>query len=248
MCTAATMSPIDPTTANAFNPTEQKSPIPISVEDVTAYLDLAKGEKGNKGGFGLDSDEQIMEVFKALTDKVHPLALGNVKRVHSQIRAIARKLLELHISGKESKQRIERVVSQLTEELFSHSHLINRSEGLEIFGEDVITVPSEQEEEAIWELYEHYDDLFELKSTFNLKDWLGNEEEKQLETVGAVIETAGMSHVFGAVSNVRKISQIPQGAQIQVPPGQRIPLIPGLPTRVNIEPMSQGWYSNKKGV
>jgi len=45
------LSPIDPSTANVFNPQDPKNPqnrIPISVEDVMAYFDLAKNKFGIK--------------------------------------------------------------------------------------------------------------------------------------------------------------------------------------------------------
>ena len=45
------LSPIDPSTANAFNPQDPQNPqnkIPISVEDVMAYFDLAKNKFGIK--------------------------------------------------------------------------------------------------------------------------------------------------------------------------------------------------------
>ena len=249
---AAQLSPIDPTTANAFNPREKDNkPMPISVEDVTSYLDLARGdEKGGetRGGAGLKSDEHILEVFKGLIGQVHPLALGNVKRVYSQIRVIARKLLELHLSGEDSEERIGRVVSTLTEELFSHTHLICRAEAVDILGEDVVVLPSPEEEAAMWELYEQYAEFFELKHTFNLKDWLGQDQEKELEAVGGAIESEEMSHLFKAMSKIRQLPELPQGMQMQIAPGQRVPLVPGLPTRVAIEPIREGWYTNEEGV
>ena len=45
------LSPIDPSTANVFNPPDPTNPqgrIPISVEDVIAYFDLAKNKFGIK--------------------------------------------------------------------------------------------------------------------------------------------------------------------------------------------------------
>src|SRR3989344_4243354 len=43
------LSPIDPSTANVFNPTDPANPqnkVPISVEDVMAYFELAKNKFG----------------------------------------------------------------------------------------------------------------------------------------------------------------------------------------------------------
>jgi len=247
MTKAATLSPIDPTTVNAFNPVFEKARLPISVEDVTAYLDLARETEEEGGGFGLTSDDHRLEVFKELSQKVHPLALGNVKRVHSQIRSIARRLLNLHVKDDDKKDEyIKRVVTVLTEELFSHSHQIDRSEMIEILGEEIVKVPSAEEETAIWDLYKHYETMFKLRSTFNIKEWLGTQTEKELSVAGAIIETQDMSHTFRGVSTIRRITDIPPGVQMQLPPGQSMPLIPGLPTRINVEPISQGWYPSKK--
>jgi len=44
------ISPIDPSTANVFNPQDPNNPqnrIPISVEDVMAFFDLAKNKIWN---------------------------------------------------------------------------------------------------------------------------------------------------------------------------------------------------------
>lgn len=246
---AASLSPVDPTTANAFNPKDEKgTPLPISVEDVTSYFDLVRGADGDgRGAIGLTSDEHILEAFKALTAQINPLALGNVKRVHSQIRVIARRLLELHRSGEGAAKKNERVVSMLTEELFSHGHLIDRAEAVEILGEDMTIVPGAEEEEAIWSLYTAYEAFFELNETFNLREWLGDRDEAALEVLGACIESTGLSSLFKGRSKVRKISNIPQGVQVQVPAGQQIPLVPGLPTMINIEATGEGWYANTAG-
>ena len=61
------ISPVDPSTANAFNPQDPLNPssrIAISVEDVRAYLSLAKDQAG------ITSEDSTVEVFKALTDKI----------------------------------------------------------------------------------------------------------------------------------------------------------------------------------
>lgn len=244
MCEPALLSPIDPSTQNAFNPKEKDGPIPISVEDVTSYFDLAKDDEQ----VGLKSDEHILEIFKALAAQVHPLALGNVKRVHSQIREIAKRLLELHVTGDSAEERIKQVVSVLTERLYSHAHLINRTEAAQILGDDLVVLPSADEEVAMWDLYTLYEDLFDLTHTFNLSHWMGDAEEKELDVIGGVIESGGMSHLFKATSKVRRLSQVPPNIQVQIPPGQRMPLVPGLPISINLEPVLEGWYLNDEGV
>ena len=72
------LGPVDPSVANIFNPLidekdPQKGNIPISVEDLSAYMTLIR-EKG------LSDPNVFSTALKALTDRVHPLALGNVHR------------------------------------------------------------------------------------------------------------------------------------------------------------------------
>ena len=58
--------------------------MPISVEDVTAFFKLVKEE------VGITHEDELVQAFISMTDKVHPLALGNVQRSHNQSRLMAR--------------------------------------------------------------------------------------------------------------------------------------------------------------
>jgi hypothetical protein len=89
------LTPIDPSTVNVFNPQDPKSAhnkIPISVEDVIAYFDLAKNK------FGIKDDRELANIFNKFVEanpQIHPLALGNVNRIHNLIRMLAKRLLNL---------------------------------------------------------------------------------------------------------------------------------------------------------
>src|SRR3989338_3599148 len=127
------ISPIDPSTANIFNPSDPTNPqnkIPISVEDVIAYFDLAKNK------FGIKSDEDLTKIFVQFVEanpEVHPLALGNVNRIHNLIRLIAKRLLKSH--NKPLKEdEIEKIVEYFTEKLYSHQYFIGRREAREELG------------------------------------------------------------------------------------------------------------------
>src|SRR3989339_1241227 len=85
MSNLSEISPIDPSTANVFNPTDPNNPqakIQISVEDVISYFDLAKNK------FGIKNDEELAKIFNKFVEanpQIHPLALGNVNRTHNLI-------------------------------------------------------------------------------------------------------------------------------------------------------------------
>src|SRR5215471_1085979 len=71
-----TLSPIDPSVTNEFNPDDPANSgerIPIAVEDVLAFFELASEQGG-------DDAAVAGEAFRQLAESVHPLALGNVKR------------------------------------------------------------------------------------------------------------------------------------------------------------------------
>ncbi len=96
------LTPVDPSTANDFNPQNPLNPaarIPISVEDVIAYLALAKNQAE------LTSESTRLEVFKALTSQINVIALGNVRRVYNEIRALVDSLLKLHMTTEKEKTK-----------------------------------------------------------------------------------------------------------------------------------------------
>jgi len=103
------LGPTDPTVTNPFNPVDPANPnrkIGISVEDVSAYIALIKEDAG------IHHEDELIQGFKILAEKVHPLALGNVKRSLSQSRMMARKLLGLHMRGRESEHKISEIVDK----------------------------------------------------------------------------------------------------------------------------------------
>jgi hypothetical protein len=155
----ATLSPIDPTVANQFNPQDPTNPanrLQIAVEDVMAFLELAKH----------DAAEPSLrdEAFRKLADSVHPLALGNVQRSINQIRQLARKMLALHASPKETDQ-IDALVNALTTQLYSHQHLVNRREAAEVGLH--VTPASEKTETLLLQYYEQLCEDLQLREQFD---------------------------------------------------------------------------------
>jgi hypothetical protein len=118
-----TLSPVDPSVTNEFNPQDPAGSddrIPIAVEDVLAFFQLAS-EQGA-------ADPQLAgDAFRQLADSVHPLALGNVKRNIEQIWQLSKKLIRLHTPDVDDAA-LTALVERLTTELYSHSHLITRAE------------------------------------------------------------------------------------------------------------------------
>src|SRR3989339_1853780 len=155
------LSPIDPSTANVFNPSDPQNlqnKIPISVEDVMAYFDLAKNK------FGIKTDEDLTKIFNKFVEsnpQIHPLALGNVNRTHNLIRRLAKRLLKSHKLPVKDDE-IEKIVDYFTEKLYSHQYFIGRKEAKEDLGVETVIEASPELTTAMSELHEEYKKEMEL--------------------------------------------------------------------------------------
>lgn len=239
------LSPIDSTTGNPFNPPDELikgSRKGISVEDLTSYLALAKDPRK----FNLTDNKDILEVFKELTKNVHPLALGNVNRVHTQIRLLAERLLSVHLDPKEEAERIKRITDTLTERFYSHLHFINRKEAQEILGEDIITFSDGELEELIKSLFDSYARIIQLHKDFCYNEVLGNNQESVIKLLSGIIECEETSFIYETDLQLFQHSELPPNVQIQLQPGQVVPpIIQGLPKTFHWEVMSEGWRLNR---
>jgi hypothetical protein len=158
------LGPIDPSVANIFNPPHPQNPMlpaPISVEDVTAYFKLIMEE------LGITHDDELIQAVIALTEKIHPLALGNVQRSHNQARMMARKLLKLHMPNEADEPEITKIIDTLKSNLFYHSHPINRDEA-KVDLKLKVSEPPEDIGSLMWNLYVEYEKAMEMNEPFNL--------------------------------------------------------------------------------
>ena len=230
------LSPIDPSTANVFNPQDSQNSqnsqnkIPISVEDVMAYFDLAKNK------FGIKSDEDLTKIFNKFVEsnpQIHPLALGNVNRTHNLIRRLAERLLKSHKSPIHEDE-IKKIVDYFTEKLYSHQYFIGRKEAKEDLGLKNVVFADEPLSKAMTELYEEYRKEMELGKIWNPEMELGNNFQTKKDYKIALIETSDLSNHFELSVDFKKgqvnvTQQTPQGP-IQVPQEQ-----------VGFRVIGQGW-------
>ncbi len=217
------LSPIDPSTANVFNPQDPQNPqnrIPISVEDVMAFFDLAKNK------FGIKSDEDLTKIFNKFVEsnpQIHPLALGNVNRTHNLIRQLARRLLKSHNSPMKEDE-IEKIVDYFTEKLYSHQYFIGRKEAKDDLGVKTVIEADEVLSSAITDLYEEYAKDMEFGKVWNPELELGNVFQSKKEYNLAQIESSKLSNRFELSIDFKKgqvnvPQQTPQGI-VQIPQEQ----------------------------
>lgn len=228
------ISPIDPSTVNVFNPTDPVNPqnkIPISVEDVIAYFDLAKNK------FGIKSDEDLTRVFNKFVEsnpQIHPLALGNVNRIHNLIRLLAKRLLKSH-KDKMREEEIEKIVEYFTEKLYSHQYFIGRKEAKEELGLKSVVFADDELSKAMSDLYMQYSEEMGLGKQWNPENELGtNNSSTKKDYKIAFVESADISNNFNILMEFRRqqvmmTQQTPQGP-VQIPQEQ-----------IGFKPLEQGW-------
>jgi len=193
----AQLSPIDPSITTPHGPTIEKGGqtqfLPVSVEDVANYFELARNEAG------LKEEQHLAAVLGHLCQRVSPLALGAVYRAREQIGMLARKLLSLHTDNQE---RIDRIVGQLTRELLSHDYVIGRREARAI-GLPV-TDATDNEGQLMWQIYEDVAQELQLAEPWN---WEKEAQAGQTRTaVRAILESRDLKHVFTSTYQIKRVA------------------------------------------
>ena len=152
MTKQATLSPIDPSLNNPLNPVIPNNPfnatIPVSVEAVKGYIELAKDE------FAIHDEIALGDVLIKLSEYVHPLVLGQVYRSRAQIKMIASKLLKNQVND---QAQMSKIIDFLCSDSGSHDYTINRREAETELGLK-IEKPSADQYEIIKTIYDDFSD------------------------------------------------------------------------------------------
>ena len=210
MTKQATLGPIDPSVNGPLNPPipgQGTATLPVSVEDVAGFMDLARKELHVKG------QAELLGLMTKLAEKVHPLVLGNVYRSRAQIQMLAEKLLAFHWNGPQRKKR--RIISVLCTEAGSHDYTISRREARDDLGLKIET-PSMELYELINKIYQNIRDELELLNPFNLNTVLGANQNVSYSFRQALVESlTGGSHYFATEGALSRVAMPPQqGGQI----------------------------------
>jgi len=212
MTPMAQLSPIDPSIEHPLGPSVQipGQPAgriaPLNVEDVSAFVDLAKTE------FGLKTEESLQKVFELLCSKVNPVALGAVRRVTEQIGFLASNLMKYHCNNKEL---IKKVTGTLIRERFSHDYIINRKEARETLGLN-ITDPDEKLTDFIIGLFDAYSSIIQLDVPYTPEIVLRNADSGIFTFNRGMIESSALTHVFRTIREVRRVQITQQNIPIPV--------------------------------
>lgn len=212
----------------------------ISVEEVTAFIEMAKES------IGVEGSANVVSILQTLIKDISPIALGNVHRTYTQIREVSRKLLGLHMDISKEETRVTDIIDKLTKKLYSHLHAINRREAHDIIGLDVVDA-TDDEDTLMWKLYQDYVAELQLNTQFNIRGVLGTQMESELILKGGFIETTDNSYVYISKNKITQASELPEKILTGLIQGrQALPktLLPGMPVRVDVALVQSGWIPN----
>lgn len=228
MSKGAQLSPVDVSVSSPYNPQApgvqpqgRVNLLPVSVEEMMGFLNLARKEAG------LKNEESISKIVLALAEKVHPLALGAVYRAREQTSMLAKRLLKSHVKD---ESKAEAIVNKLTKELPSHNYLVSRTEAKEI-GLNVIDVPADFQK-IVWGLYREYEKWLELTVPYNAESVLGTQEVVVHNFPRAALESLHNGKLKGHMFRTEKELKRVQMAQ----PGITTP-VSGVQERI----LNEGW-------
>lgn len=189
MTKQASLGPIDPSLDGPLNPIIPGTPnqrAAVSVEAIQGYLDVAQNE------LKISDPNSLMQIWVSLSDKIHPLVLGQIYRTRQQIRDLAQRLLSLQ---KDNQDAHERIIKFLCSDSGSHDHSINRREAREL-GLNIEN-PSQQFYELLRWLQLDYTQELKLREPYNPDTELSGKPQSDYKISRALIESVNFgSHQF----------------------------------------------------
>lgn len=205
MTKQAMLGPIDPSVNGPLNPSipnvnDPKAKVPVSVEHVNAYIEMAKNE------FGITDQTCLTQILLNLSEKIHPLTLGQVYKSRSQIQMLAKKLLSWQNLNEEKENAIIRF---LCSESGSHDYSIRRKEAIESLGLNV-EKPTMNFYQIIKAIYDDISKELKFDTPFNPPMILNGKQIVPYECRRGLIETIDNgTDVFITSGNLKAINVNP---------------------------------------
>lgn len=216
MTKQAALGPIDPSLTHALAPQvpygNQMARVPVSVEAIRGYIDAAQKD------LGIVDQTALANILVDLSNKVHPLVLGEIFRSRAQIRFLAEKLIAGQV---EDQEKIKKIIDFLCADSGSHDYTINRREAAELGLK--IEKPTDDFYKLLRKFYLSYSAELELIDPYSPQVILGAQPNVNYSfTRGLVESAAGGSYAFvseGILSQI--MAQGPLGVMQQSISDQR---------------------------
>jgi hypothetical protein len=149
------LSPIDPSRTHPLLPKREGAPEaePISVQDMRHAMQFIR-EAAGQGTEMPYTPEALAQIFTALFEKIHPLAIGAIEQSYALAKLIGKQCLRTHMDPAKEDAQINAIVDHLCDDYKSHAYQISRQEARDI-GLNVIDAPRATEA-AMTELLTFY--------------------------------------------------------------------------------------------
>jgi len=184
----SSLSPVDP--AANFIDGEKKQVKRLEIEDIIGYIDFAKQK------VGIAEQNALADIMKELSKEISPTMLGSVNRTHSLIRRLAKNLLFLHKNSISEKQ-VKEITENLTQNLFSHRHLINRREAKNIIGfGNIIEFAGENTKNIASNIHKYCSDILQIDKDFDPGAIIGSNNEINYSLPRALIYSTAIKYKF----------------------------------------------------
>jgi hypothetical protein len=234
MTKQATLGPIDPSVNGPMNPVSvvnnQQFQVPVSVEFVSGYLEMAKSE------LGIANENALASLLDNLSNKIHPMVLGQVQRTRVQIQMLAKKLLKYQAID---LQKQDDIVKFLCKESGSHDYTIYRKEAKDELGLNIET-PDVPLYSIIQSVYADIKNDMELDVPFEPTILLAEKPTYPYTCQRAIIESLS-GGVDAFISEGQLTKQMVQPPQVQggIPMGMIPNMLPQ--TLIQDNRIFEGW-------
>ena len=155
MTPLSVLGPIDPSRTHPLLPRQEgaKEAEPISVQDMRHAMQFVREASGH-GTEMPYTPEAMAQIFTALFEKIHPLAIGAIEQTYALAKLIGTQCLSTHMDPAKEGPQIQAIVDRLCDEYKSHNYQIGRREARDI-GLKAVDAPPDVEAVLV-ELYKFY--------------------------------------------------------------------------------------------
>lgn len=155
MTPLSVLGPIDPSRSHPLLPRREgeAQSEPISVQDMRHAMQFIREAAGSDKEMPY-TPEAMAQIFAALFDKIHPLAIGAIEQSYALSKLVGTRCLETHMDPEKEAPQIKAIVDTLCDEFKSHQYQIPRREARRIGLK--VKDASDEEEAAITNLLKFY--------------------------------------------------------------------------------------------
>lgn len=149
------LGPIDPSRTHPLLPKRDGADEaePVSVQDMRHAMQFIREAAGSDKEMPY-TPEAMAQIFTALFDKIHPLAIGAIEQSYGLAKLVGTQCLGTHMDPEAEAEKIKAIVDQLCDGYKSHSYQISRGEARKL-GLNAVDAPDDVEK-AMMDLFRFY--------------------------------------------------------------------------------------------